>query len=322
MPKSYLEIVHECDGFPYPQDDPAAYKKYISNFHAFKINGYPQIIGYMRNDMVAKYPWPKETWEVVKGKEGESGTITLMSPIGATPDERTELIQNTLRAAQAYFEVIQGKAWRDELYPICIPGKPEVLASMERAAACLFGIQTWGIHMTVYAKNEQGKYTIWVPERAANKSTFPSMLDNSVAGGMATGETPFECMLREAEEEASLPREVAKHAIATGALRYIYVREKRAGGEEGLLQPECEYIYDLKVPKDVKLTAGDGEVEQFFQMSIEEVDEKLKEGKFKPNCATVMIDFFIRHGFITPENEPDYEEICSRLHRKLGYPEI
>jgi len=31
-------------------------------------------------------------------------------------------------------------------------------------------------------------------------------------------------------------------------------------------------------------------------------------------------DFFIRHGIITPENEPNYVEISSRIHRTLEFP--
>ncbi|EQL32713.1 hypothetical protein BDFG_05105 [Blastomyces dermatitidis ATCC 26199] len=320
--KSYLDIVHECDSFPYMQQDVEAYRKYVSAFHAFKINGYPQILGYMRNEIVQKFPWPEPTWKVVKSAEGESGTITLMSPIGATADERTKLINDTLQTARDTFDVIKGKAWRNENYPIRIPGKEEVLGSMERAAACLFGIQTWGIHMTAYVVNDKGEYLLWVPKRSETKSTFPGMLDNSVAGGMATGETPFECMLREADEEASIPREVAKNAIATGALRYIYERGADAGGEKGLLQPECEYIYDLKLPANVILKPNDNEAANFILMPINDVITELKKGKFKSNCGIVIVDFLVRHGFITPEGESDYEEICSRMHRKLGYPNL
>ncbi|KLJ12539.1 hypothetical protein EMPG_12420 [Blastomyces silverae] len=320
--KSYLDIVHECDSFPYIQEDVEAYKKYVSAFHAFKINGYPEIIGYMRNEIVEKFAWPEPTWKVVKGAEGKPGSITLMSPVGATAEERTKLINDTLQTARGTFDVIKGKSWRNEDYPIRIPGKEEVIGSMERAAACLFGIQTWGIHMTAYEVNDKGEYLLWVPERSKTKSTFPGMLDNSVAGGMSTGETPFKCMLREAEEEASLPNEVAKNAIATGALRYIYERDANAGGETGLLQPECEYIYDLKLPAGVELRPNDNEAVNFLLMSIEEVITKLKEGKFKPNCGIVIVDFLVRHGFITQEGEDDYEEICSRMHRKLGYPNL
>ena len=43
-------------------------------------------------------------------------------------------------------------------------------------------------------------------------------------------------------------------------------------------------------------------------------------GEFKPNCALLMLDFFIRHGILTPENEADFDEIKSRLHRPLNFP--
>lgn len=38
----------------------------------------------------------------------------------------------------------------------------------------------------------------------------------------------------------------------------------------------------------------DGEAESFALMSTDEVLEHIIKGKFKPNCALVLIDFFIR----------------------------
>jgi hypothetical protein len=32
-----------------------------------------------------------------------------------------------------------------------------------------------------------------------------------------------------------------------------------------------------------------------------------------------LVDFLIRHGIITPENEPDFVEISMRLHRRLPF---
>lgn len=34
----------------------------------------------------------------------------------------------------------------------------------------------------------------------------------------------------------------------------------------------------------------------------------------------VAIDFMIRHGFITADNEPDYIELSYHIHRKLPFP--
>lgn len=105
-----------------------------------------------------------------------------------------------------------------------------------------------------------------------------------------------------------------------GTVTYFYVRDERAGGETGLLQPECQYVYDLEVGEDVVPKPGDQEVEEFGLWSVEEVKESLARGEWKPNTALVMLDFFVRHGILTPANEKDYVEIVSRLHRRLEFP--
>lgn len=46
----------------------------------------------------------------------------------------------------------------------------------------------------------------------------------------------------------------------------------------------------------------------------------MAKGEFKPNCALLMLDFFIRHGILTAENEKDFEEIKSRIHRDIEFP--
>jgi 8-oxo-dGTP pyrophosphatase MutT (NUDIX family) len=215
------------------------------------------------------------------------------------------------------FGVLRG--WRNELYPIYGPGR-ELLASMERSATTLFGIITYGAHMTAYVKDEQGM-RIWVPRRAHTKQTFPGMLDNTVGGGIVTGEEPFECLVREATEEASLPEDLVRaNAKSCGCVTYFYVRDARAGGETGLLQPECEYVYDLQLDSDVILKPCDAEVEDFYLWTTDEVKVALSKGEFKPTCAIVLLDFFIRHGIITPENEKDYLEIVARIHRRHEFP--
>ena len=78
--------------------------------------------------------------------------------------------------------------------------------------------------------------------------------------------------MKEAMEEASLPAELVKEqAIAAGAVTYFYVREASAGGEEGLCQPEVQYVYDLAVSDEVVLKPNDDEVEAFSLMPLHEV---------------------------------------------------
>lgn len=177
--------------------------------------------------------------------------------------------------------------------------------------------------MTCYTKVPDASYgiKIWVPRRAKNKSTYPGMLDNTVAGGMPSGEQPLECLVREADEEASLPEELVRgKAEVKSMVTYLYIRDERAGGESGLVQPECQYVYDLELPGDVVPKPNDSEVECFYLWSVEEVKQALGRGEFKPNCALVMVDFFVRWGVLDEENEKDYREIKGRLHRELEFP--
>lgn len=175
--------------------------------------------------------------------------------------------------------------------------------------------------MTVYTLSPTGGMRIWVPRRAATKQTYPGMLDNSVAGGISAGESAFECLVREAGEEASLPASlVRENAKPHGSVSYFHIRDARAGGETGLLQPEVEYVYDMEVGEDVVLQPRDGEVETFYLWGVERVREALGRGEFKPNCAVVMVDFLVRHGCLTGENERDFERVVGRLRRELPFP--
>ena len=279
------------------------------------MGGYDATLGYILNSVVEKFPWPKDYWVV----DSAAKTVTLATPKDATPEQRSKLVSETISEAVKAdaFEVLKG--WRNENYPVYGPGG-EFLLEMERCASPLFGIVSYGAHMTCYVDDGTG-LKLWIPRRSKTKQTYPSMLDNTVAGGMCTGEKPFECIVREGVEEASLPESISRASIRSrGCVTYSHIRDARAGGEIGLSQPEVEYVYDMKLDPSVIPLPGDNEVEEFNLLTIDEVKEALARGEFKPNCAVVIVDFFIRHGVLTPENEPDYLDIISRLHRRLEYP--
>lgn len=190
---------------------------------------------------------------------------------------------------------------------------------IERSAFSLFGIIGRGAHMTVYVRTEEG-LKFWIPRRSKSKSTYPGMLDQAVAGGVAMGETPLECIAREAEEEAALSADmVRENAAAAGTVSWFNVSDEKAGGEVGLMNPGVLYVYDLEVRQDVLFEPIEGDIDAFTLMGVNEVQSALRRGEFKPSCAMVMLDFLIRHGYITAENEPDYQEIVSRLHRRLPF---
>lgn len=213
------------------------------------------------------------------------------------------------------------RAWRAELYTVYHPHTvPYVL--MERAASVLMGVVTYGVHINGYipaAKTSDNTIKMWIPRRSATKSTYPGMLDNTVAGGLAHPYTIWQNVVKECYEEAGLDSAfVESHAVAAGVVSYLC----QPSGPQGPPQPEVEYIYDIvfesetdHVPRPV-----DGEAESFALMSINEIRDSIMRGEFKPNCTLVLIDFMIRHGVLTVDNEPNYLQIVSRLHRRFPFP--
>lgn len=319
---SNLDLVNECDSFPHPAWSPAAYHTYTTSLYHLRVAAQPDVtLGFILPN-VAAVLHNLPDWEV--DDESVPRTITLIS--GATEAERSEVVARTTQAMQltGHFKVLE--KWRDELYPVFGPEK-ELLFSIERSASPLFGVVTYGVHMTAYTRTTgaDGKeeYKIWVPRRSRTKQTYGGMLDNTVAGGTATGESFFECLVRECAEEASLPEDLVRSRVKQcGAVTYFYIRNEKAGGESGLFQPECENVYDLELPSDGSVVPkpNDDEVEEFYHWTVSEVQEALSRREFKPNCAVVLLDFFIRHGLMRAESDKDYIEIVARLHRMLEFP--
>jgi 8-oxo-dGTP pyrophosphatase MutT (NUDIX family) len=316
MPLSNLDLVHQCDGFPYPESDPTAYLTRINTYYQLRVAGHFYALGYMLPSVVEIFRGVTN-WSI----DDDERLLTLTA--GNTAEERSKAVATTLAAMRqlGHFKVLN--KWRDELYAVYGKGK-ELLFNVERSASPLFGVVTYGIHLTAYTRNkDSGEIKIWTPRRARTKQTYGGMLDNAVAGGIASGESPFESLVRECGEEASLPESLVREkARAAGTVTYYYIRDERAGGETNLMQPECQYIYDLELPEDTIPKPGDDEVEEFYLWSIEEVKQAMQNGEFKPNCALVVLDFLIRHGFLTTENEPNFLEIVSRLHRRLEFPTL
>jgi 8-oxo-dGTP pyrophosphatase MutT (NUDIX family) len=270
----------------------------------------------------------ENTPESIRGPmdiDHEARTIWLFQE-PATEEERTKLVSRLTaywRENQT-FRILKG--WRNELWPV-YGRNGELLFSIERVAMGLFGNARFGVHMTAFIRCNDGKskydYRIWVPKRAADKSTYPGMLDNTVAGGLMTNEDPFECVIREADEEASLPEGFMRsNAKETGTITYIYITDEGAGGEPGWIYPECQWVYDLELPADGSVTPcpKDGEVDFFRLETVEEIQEQLAQGLWKPNCAMIILDFFVRHGILTPENEPHFDELRARSHRFIPFP--
>ncbi|KFA77072.1 hypothetical protein S40288_07962 [Stachybotrys chartarum IBT 40288] len=320
--KSNLDLVCDTDMFPYEETDPAEYRRMHQGLYTIlwkdEAGDYP--IGYILERVVKELlRCPVDIRGEVDVNEQDRTVVMLQLP--------TEL-ERTAQAAKlsSYwhqnktFKVLKG--WRGELLPV-YSRKGELLFSMERIALGLLGCVRYGVHMIAYVDDPSAPFGVrmWVPKRAADKSTFPGMLDNTVAGGLTTGEDPLECVIREADEEASLPDAlVRRSAVRINTITYIYITDEEQIGEADFIYPECQWVFHIALPADVVPQPKDGEVESFSLCDVDEVKRDLAAGKYKPNCALCVLDFFVRRGILTEENEPRLAEIQRRLHRELPFP--
>jgi 8-oxo-dGTP pyrophosphatase MutT (NUDIX family) len=240
--------------------------------------------------------------------EVEAGAVRLARGLD-TFDARSSALARVVH--QLVSEGIVGH-FHDEAYPVAAAQRDEVLCVLDRAAAAHFGIRAFGQHVNGFVRRGDGLY-MWVARRAANRRTYPGMLDNLTAGGLPHGVSLEDNLVKECFEEAGIPAAVARGARPVGALSYGRVT---AAG----FKPDVLYCYDLELPEGFRPRCTDGEVEEFHLWPIEEVARRARDtDEFKLNCNLVIVDFLVRHGLIGPEH-PDYLDIVGGLHGVLDPP--
>lgn len=216
------------------------------------------------------------------------------------------------------------KGWRNERYSVYSDKKPYVL--VERALSGVLGIITYGVHVNGYVFDETSKeIKFWIPRRSASKPTWPLMLDNIVAGGIGYPYGIHETVIKESMEEANLPQSLVEESIKpVGIVSYFHfqgdIENDNFESESSFITGEVEYLYDMELTAGVFPKPNDDEVESFELLSLQETINALKNKEFKPNCGLIMVEFLIRHSYITPENEPNYVEIINKIHRTLPFP--
>lgn len=199
--------------------------------------------------------------------------------------------------------------WRDEPYAVG-PRFAEPLFTIDRGAVPAFGVRGYGVHLNGYVRRG-GELSMWIGRRSPTKHTAPNKLDQLVAGGQPASLTPRENLVKEAAEEASIPRSLALKAAPVGAITYCTERE------DGL-RNDVLFVYDLELPHDFTPHNTDGELTGFELLPIGDVAERVRTSDaFKFNCALVVIDFLVRHGLIGPEH-PEYLDLVAGL--RSGHP--
>lgn len=196
-----------------------------------------------------------------------------------------------------------------ERYPLTAGTRERAGCLIDRACAPFLGARAFGQHLNGYVHTARG-IEMWIGRRAADRRHYPLHLDNLVAGGLPHGLSLVDNLRKECAEEAGIPGALADRAVVVGAITYC--RDSADG-----LKPDVMYCYDLELPEDFEPVCTDGEVESFQRLPLAEVAALVRDTEaFKLNCNLTIIDFLVRHGFITPE-EPDYLEILAGLRSPL-----
>jgi isopentenyldiphosphate isomerase len=198
------------------------------------------------------------------------------------------------------------KNYHNEPYPVVINDRNQPIFIIDRSSSSTFGVRAFGQHLNGYVIKNQQTY-LWVAKRASEKITFPGKLDHIVAGGLPFGLSLQANLIKECAEEAGIDAALAQQAKAVSAITYQF--ESKEG-----LRRDTIYAYDIELPLSFSPKPVDGEVESFKLMPVDEVmDIVANTNQFKVNCNLVLIDFFIRHGFITAEH-PEYLALIKDLH--------
>ncbi|XP_039259163.2 uncharacterized protein LOC120335663 [Styela clava] len=269
----------------------------------FIVNG--QNVGILQQELVkelANYPG---TFTLQCNQANQINSVELNEKF-TTYDERSEAVLKVVQDLKKKNAFLTLRYWRNEDYDVASgPGQPALL-KVERAATSLFGVRAYGAHVNGYVKHPERGFCIWLGRRSPKKETYPGMWDNVAAGGLGVGFGIRETMIKECYEEASIPENIAENMISVGCASYTIENDRGIG-------KELQYCFDLELPLDFTPKPLDGEMQTFTLFNIDEIKNLIIQDNFKPNCAAITLDFLIRHGFVTPDNEPKYAEIVQRM---------
>ncbi|HGG58885.1 MAG TPA: DUF4743 domain-containing protein [Gammaproteobacteria bacterium] len=213
----------------------------------------------------------------------------------ATPQARTTAVAEVNDRLRRQGAIQQ---WNDELFDVKNDFDDPAVMAIERDAVIHYGLRAYGVHVNGLVEKADGSW-LWVATRARDKPSFPGMLDHIVAGGQPAGLGLPENVIKEAEEEASIPAELAARARRMSRVTYCLRTDKG-------LKADTLFCFDLELPPDFTPRSNDGEVESFELLPLSRVAEIVRDTeRFKPNCNLVIIDLLLRKGMIDDESLAD-----------------
>lgn len=210
--------------------------------------------------------------------------------------EGVEARSKALNEVAAHLAAARVLFLRHEAFDVRAEPEAEALARLDRGALSFFGVTSQGVHVNGRVRRPDGLH-LWVGWRSKNKSVAPGKLDNLVAGGVPSGLSPMQTLLKEAAEEASMPPTLAAKARRVSRLSY-----RMADGPG--IRRDVLHCFDLDLPEDFTPVPADGEVERFELWPVGRVLQAVRDtSDVKFNVNLVLIDLFLREGLVDPRGE-------------------
>ena len=294
----------------------------IPSGHAYfclpDINKKLKIFGVIQPNALKTIAWPKYGFEIVTDMKevrsrvsGIDEIITqgrfVIPNVGLEPRQMTDQFDkmNLDYFRNEHFPALKGS--EEKSFVGVIAGHSD-LKFPDKLGASL-GILQVGVHLTLYHRGKDNELSIFVQHRSHLASSYKGMLDQTTAGGYLAAESIREGIVRESAEEyfdiADLPD--VKNAPYGGAVVFAGIRPKEADKLEGTIEISAKASFSFEVdqmktdPKDPRTppkkeadsVKRDPNVGWFEWMTTAEVMKALKDKRFKPNCALVMIKFLI-----------------------------
>jgi 8-oxo-dGTP pyrophosphatase MutT (NUDIX family) len=258
---------------------------------------WPAIADARRGDRAARVPFRLDGLEVGSVARGHLPALRALAGAGVH-DDAVELPADAAMLAElnrALHEQGLIVAWRDEPYPIFVPGTRDELLRIERAASRFWGTLTLGAHANGFVAGPDGRpVALWIAQRSFAKATDPGKHDNLICGGVPAGQSPWETLQREGFEEAGLEAPLLAGARAGRVL--AIEREIPEGW-----QVEQLHVFDLELPPGRVPQNQDGEVHRFDLLPLAQAVTVARSGTMTVDASLATLDFLLRHGLLGPE---------------------
>ena len=239
------------------------------------------VVGYVRHDLAAHLQKFPDVFAI-----GEAAVAFVP---GLTRAEDRSLAMARVARELAARHLLT--PWRNETYDIGKAADGACLFRMERAAVRYFGFTAHAVHVNGLVE-QAGERSMWIARRSDDKAIDAGMLDTMVGGGLASGLTVRETLIKEAWEEAGIPAHLAGRARAEGTLQIV--REVPEG-----LHAEVIHLHDLVLPAGFLPSNQDGEVSQLRLVSLEAVLREIEgDAPYTVDAAMVAMDCLARQGVL------------------------